>query len=71
MPQIKNKLFQPLTILLEGEKTLYLQSREEKEVSDSDLSSAHLQSMIKIGDLTVIEETEAEPGVRPRRTRAQ
>lgn len=56
MPRIKNKLFQPLTILLEGEKTLYLQSREEVEVSRRDLESSHLQALMKGGDIALVEE---------------
>jgi len=56
MPKIKNKLFQPLAVLLEGEKTLHVQSREEFEVDRKDLESAHLQALIKRGDIAVIEE---------------
>jgi len=65
MPHIKNKLFQPLTILLEGDKTLYLQAREEAEVSNTQLNSPHLQSLIKSADIAVTEE--AEPAARSRR----
>jgi hypothetical protein len=56
MPQIKNKLFQPLTILLEDDKTLYLQAREEAQVSSSQLNSPHVQSLLKSADIAVIEE---------------
>jgi hypothetical protein len=57
MPKIKNKLFQPLAVLLENEKTLHVQSRQELEVDKKDLESAHLQALIKRGDLAVVEET--------------
>ena len=68
MPQIKNKLFQPLTVLLEGNKTLYLQSREETEVSGSQLNSPHLQSLIKNADVAVVEgDAEPERVARSRR----
>jgi len=67
MPKIKNKLFQPLTILLGSDKTLYLQSRQEAEVAKSDLEALHLQSMIKRGDIALIEGgKKEEPEPRPR-----
>ena len=56
MPRIKNRLFQPLAVLLEGEKTLHLQSREEMEVDRKDLESVHLQSLMKRGDIGLVEE---------------
>jgi len=68
MPKIKNRLFQPLTILLEDKKTLYLQTREEAEVSDSDLESPHLQSMIKKGDIAVLEGGKRPEPPRSRRS---
>jgi hypothetical protein len=66
MPKIKNKLFQPLAILLEDEKTLHLRSREEIEVGRKDLESSHLQTLMKRGDIALVEEekrheTEARP----------
>jgi hypothetical protein len=66
MPKIKNKLFQPLAILLEDEKTLHLRSREETEVGRKDLESSHLQTLMKRGDIALVEEekrheTEARP----------
>jgi hypothetical protein len=56
MPKIKNKLFQPLAVLLEDDKTLHLQSREEIEVGRKDLESAHLQALMKRGDIALVEE---------------
>lgn len=61
MPKIKNKLFQPLTVLLGGGKTLYLSSREVADVSQSDLDTPHLQAMLKRGDLAVTE-SKPKPG---------
>lgn len=69
MPKIKNKLFQPLAVLLEGDKTLHVQSREEFEVDRKDLESAHLQALMKRGDIAVVEEDrkrESEPRARHR-----
>jgi hypothetical protein len=69
MPKIKNKLFQPLAVLLEDEKTLHLQSREEVEVGRKDLESSHLQALMKRGDIALIEEErkhETEPRSRHR-----
>ncbi len=56
MPKIKNKLFQPLAVLLEGEKTLHLQSRQEFEVDRTDLESAHMQALINRGDIALVDE---------------
>lgn len=56
MPKIKNRLFQPLAVLLEGDKTVHLQSRQEFEVDRKDLESTHLQELIKRGDIAVVEE---------------
>lgn len=68
MPKIKNKLFQPLTILLERERTLYLRPREEAEVSAGDLNSPHFQSLVKAGDVGLIEgRGESPPAGRVRR----
>jgi len=69
MPKIKNKLFQPLAVLLEGDKTLHVRSREEFEVDRKDLESAHLQALMKRGDIAVVEEDkkrESEPRARQR-----
>jgi hypothetical protein len=69
MPKIKNKLFQPLAVLLEDVKTLHLQSREEVEVGRKDLESSHLQALMKRGDIALIEEErkhETEPRSRHR-----
>lgn len=69
MPKIKNKLFQPLAILLEDEKTLHLQSREQIDVDSKDLDSAHLQALMKRGDIAFMEEErkrETEPRSRHR-----
>jgi hypothetical protein len=69
MPKIKNKLFQPLVVLLEGDKMLHVQSREEFEVDSKDLQSAHLQALMKRGDIAVVEEDrkrESEPRARHR-----
>jgi hypothetical protein len=69
MPKIKNKLFQPLVVLLEGDKTLHVQSREEFEVDRKDLQSAHLQALMKRGDIAVVEKDrkrESEPRARHR-----
>jgi hypothetical protein len=69
MPKIKNKLFQPLAVLLEDDKTLHLQSREEIEVGRKDLDSAHLQALMKRGDIALVEEErkhESEPRSRHR-----
>ena len=60
MPQIKNKLFQPLTVLLEGDQTLYLQAREQAEVSNAQLNSPHLQSLLKSADIGVIGTTQTK-----------
>jgi len=46
MPMIKNRLFQPVSVLLSDGKTLYLQSREAIEVSDADLESEHLKALL-------------------------
>lgn len=59
MPKIKNKLFQPVTVLLGGGKTLYLSSREVADVSQSDLDAPHVQTMLERGDLAM---TETKPG---------
>jgi len=68
MPRIKNKLFQPLSILLAGEKTLYLRSRETAELSASDMDSSHLQSLIKAGQVALVEAgKETSPVGRSRR----
>jgi hypothetical protein len=69
MPKIKNKLFQPLVVLLEGDKMLHVQSREEFEVDSKDLQSAHLQALMKRGDIAVVEEDrkrESDPRARHR-----
>ena len=69
MPKIKNKLFQPLAVLLEDEKTLHLQSRQEIDVSGKDLESAHLQALMKRGDIALVEKEqkhESEPRSRHR-----
>jgi hypothetical protein len=69
MPKIKNKLFQPLAVLLEGDKTLHVQSREEFEVDRKDLESPHLQALMKRGDIAVVEEDrkrDSEPRARHR-----
>lgn len=69
MPKIKNKLFQPLAILLEDDKTLHLQSREQIDVDSKDLDSAHLQALMKRGDIALMEEErkrETEPRSRHR-----
>jgi hypothetical protein len=67
MPKIKNKLFQPLAVLLEGEKTLYLQPRQEIEVDRKDVESAHLQTLMKRGDLALVgEEKKQESESRSR-----
>jgi len=56
MPKIKNRLFQPLAVLLEDDKTLHLQSREEVDVGRKDLESPHLQSLMKRGDIALVDE---------------
>jgi hypothetical protein len=69
MPKIKNRLFQPLAILLEDEKTLHLQSREQIDIDSKDLDSAHLQALMKRGDIALMEEErkrETEPRSRHR-----
>lgn len=68
MPKIKNRLFQPLAVMLEGGKTIRLQSREVAEVSAADLNSSHLQSLIKRGDIAVTTEgKKSEPEEKSRR----
>ncbi len=47
MPVIKNRLFQPLSVLLADGTSLYLQSREAIEVSDADLQSEHLKALME------------------------
>ncbi len=54
MPSIKNKLFQPLMILLSGNKALYLQPRGEANVSTVDLGAPHLKSMIERGSVATM-----------------
>jgi hypothetical protein len=69
MPKIKNRLFQPLAILLEDEKTLHLQSREQIDIDSKDLDSAHLQALMKRGDIALMDEErkrETEPRSRHR-----
>jgi len=65
MPKIKNKLFQPLAVLLEDDKTLHLRSREEIDVDSKDLNSAHLQTLMKRGDIALVQE-ESKPQSEPR-----
>jgi hypothetical protein len=69
MPKIKNKLFQPLAVLLEDEKTLHLRSREQIDVDSKDLESAHLQTLMQRGDIALVEEErkqQSEPRSRHR-----
>jgi hypothetical protein len=56
MPRIKNKLFQPVMVMMGGGKTVYLQSREEVEVTEKDLDSPHLKGMIVGNDIALVEE---------------
>ncbi len=49
MPVIKNRLFQPTGALLSDGRMLQFQSREERDVSATDLDSPHVQSLIASG----------------------
>lgn len=51
MPKIKNRLFQPISVLLPGGKSLYFQSRQEIEVSSADLDAPHLKTMMMDEDV--------------------
>lgn len=55
MPVIKNRLFQPTGAMLSDGRMLHFQSREERDVSASDLDSPHLQSLIASGQLALRE----------------
>ena len=62
MPIVRNRLFQPVGVLLTDGNTLYLQSRQEVEVSKADLDSPHLKSML-LSDKLVL--TEPADRVKP------
>ena len=53
MPMIKNRLFQPIGVMLGDGTMLHLQSREEREVSSADLDAPHFKAMIASGELAV------------------
>ncbi|MEF8701263.1 MAG: hypothetical protein V5B33_18520 [Candidatus Accumulibacter sp. UW20] len=55
MPIVRNRLFQPVGILLTDGRALYLQSRQAIEVSDTDLDSPHLKSMLASEQLMLTE----------------
>ena len=53
MPMIKNRLFQPIGVMLSDGTMLHLQSREEREVASADLDAPHLKAMIASGELAL------------------
>jgi hypothetical protein len=53
MPKIRNRLFQPLGIMLANGTMLHVRSREECDVSEADLDSAHLQGLMASGQLAL------------------
>lgn len=55
MPIVRNRLFQPVGILLTGGRSLYLQSRQAIEVSEADLDSPHLKTMLASEQLMLTE----------------
>lgn len=66
MPTLKNRLFQPVGVLLGDGRMLHLQSRQAIEVSSADLDSPHLQSMLASEQL-MLTEPSAQVSVPPRR----
>jgi hypothetical protein len=56
MPRIKNKLFQPVLVMLNGGKSLYLQSREETDIGKNDLDAPHLKGMMEKNHIVLVEE---------------
>jgi hypothetical protein len=63
MTKIKNKLFQPLTVLVSGNRSIYLQGRKEAEVSKGDLETDHVKALINQGHIAVVDsENEAGGG---------
>lgn len=55
MPIVRNRLFQPVGILLTDGRTLYLQSRQAIEVLEVDPDSPHLKSMLASEQLMLTE----------------
>lgn len=55
MPKIKNKLFQPVMVVVSSDKSLFFQSRAEKVVTNADMDSSHLKSLLAGGVVTVQE----------------
>jgi hypothetical protein len=55
MPIVKNRLFQPIGVMLSDGTMLHLQSREEREVSAADLDAPDLKALIASGQLAVRE----------------
>ena|SRR6266446_10284100 len=53
MPTIKNRMFQPIGVMLSDGTMLHLQSREERDVSASDLDAPHLKALIASGQLAL------------------
>jgi hypothetical protein len=55
MPIIKNRLFQPIGVMLSDGTMLHLQSREERDVSAAELDAPHLKGLIASGQLALRE----------------
>jgi len=60
VPIIKNMRFQPTGAMLSDGTMLHLLSREEREVSTSDLQAPHLKGLIASGQLALQERDREE-----------
>jgi hypothetical protein len=67
MPIIKNRLFQPIGVMLSDGTMLHLQSREERDVSPADLDAPHLKGLIASGQLALQERDRPESAAPPPR----
>jgi len=66
MPTVKNRLFQPIGVMLSDGTMLRLQSREEREVTAADLEAPQLRALIANGQLE-LRQREREEGAAPPR----
>jgi hypothetical protein len=66
---IKNRLFQPIGVMLGDGTMLHLQSREEREVSLADLDAPHFKAMLASGELAVRDlEVQASAAAAPQQS---
>lgn len=68
MAVIRNKLNQRLIINLKEDKYINLFAKGTAEVSDDDLSSTHLQTLLAKGDIVMSQKEEEPEKEEPKRT---